>query len=272
MNYNWHRFQLGKNMKKLVISFLLLATFTLLNATYATTYNYVTPKAPYISPSIKGAVVKYKQKNFVGAMQDLEEALKKEPKNTAGLYYLALTYTQLGYQEKAKEMYQNVIDLNNNSVLAHYSKYALDCIGNPDSEQCSVYKSTPKSDVIDDDIAQFIKSGKTIHPSAMDKITNERMIRRIQEEEYQRKQNEINTKVKSDNSMPTNEEIVSAIKTLSKIGYNPLNNDTLSYGSLENFSLNSFPTNVTYSNPEYFKMLMFNQLTQQNNMVNNYGI
>ena len=224
MNYNWHRFQLGKNMKKLVISFLLLATFTLLNATYATTYNYVTPKAPYISPSIRGAVVKYKQKNFVGAMQDLEEALKKEPKNTAGLYYLALTYTQLGYQEKAKEMYQNVIDLNNNSVLAHYSKYALDCIGNPDSEQCSVYKSTPKSDVIDDD------------------------------------------------SMPTNEEIVSAIKTLSKIGYNPLNNDALSYGSLENFSLNSFPTNVTYSNPEYFKMLMFNQLTQQNNMVNNYGI
>ncbi len=259
-------------MKKSVISFLLLTTFVLLSAVQAATYSYVTPKAPYISPSIRGAVYKYKQKNYVGAMQDLESTLQKEPKNTAGLYYLALTYTQLGYEEKAKQLYQAVINSNGNSVLAHYSKYALECIGNPDSEQCKSYTTTPKSDVVDDDIAKFIKSGKTIHPAAMDKITNERMIRRIQEEEYQKKQNEMNTKLKSDNSMPTNEEVMAAMNTLSKIGYNPFSDSALSYGNLGNFSLNSFPTNITYSNPEYFKMLMFNQLTQQNNMINNYGI
>ena len=42
----------------------------------------------------------------------------------------------------------------------------------------------------DDDIAKFIKSGKKIHPAAMDRISRERAERKIQADMYSRQQAE----------------------------------------------------------------------------------
>ena len=45
-----------------------------------------------------------------------------------------------------------------------------------------------KGKEVDSDIEKFILSGKKIHPSAMDKIINDRLERKLEEEEYIKKQ------------------------------------------------------------------------------------
>ena len=124
-----------KKTLSLLILGIAVTGFIATSGAYATTYN-VTPKAPKVSASLKPIVAKYKNKNYIGAMQDLEELVKRERNNTYAKYYLALCYTRLGYMEEAKILYQEVINKDENLTLSHYSQKALDCLENPDSEQC----------------------------------------------------------------------------------------------------------------------------------------
>ena len=58
-------------MKKIL--FLIVFAFVSLNlVTNAATYN-ITPKAPKISESLKPIINKYKNGDYVGSMQDLED-------------------------------------------------------------------------------------------------------------------------------------------------------------------------------------------------------
>lgn len=279
-------------MKKVFL--LIFASFAIVglistNNSLANT-NYVTPKAPYITPSLKPCIQKYKQGNYTGAMVDLETLVKKEKNNTLAKYYLALCYTKLGYKEEAKILYGEVVDKDDNITLTYYSQRALDCLENPEDPKCSVSKNTKNNEEEEkevDDITEFIQSGKKIHPAAMDRITKERMERKLQESEYIRKQQEQNQPLKSEASMPTNEEIASALNTLSKIGINPFGQNQTAY----NLNPMSLPLNQInpmmllnnnniyqamlqngQQNPEITKMFLLNSLTGQQNNLTNYGI
>ena len=100
-------------MKKTLSLFIAtIMAIGLLNAHRAfATYNVV-PKAPKISESLKPIILKYRNENYVGAMIDLEELVKKEKNNTYAKYYLALCYTRLGYREEAQILYNEVADLS----------------------------------------------------------------------------------------------------------------------------------------------------------------
>ena len=251
--------------------------------TFAATQNII-PKAPYVSQSMKPVIAKYRQQNFVGSLQDLTKILDKEPENTLAKYYAALTYTQLGRQSEAENMYKEVVNKNDNEILVHYSQKALDCLRNPESEACKPKKVETTTQEVDE-ITRFIQSGKQIHPAAMDRITRERMERKLQESEYQRKQQEQNN-LKSDASMPTNEEIASALNTLSKIGLNPYAqpqaylNPMMQAGQFNQFGYLPSSNNMNLygallgnnSSPDIAKMFLYNQMTNQQNSLINYGI
>ena len=177
-------------MKKtfLIILSLTFAIGFVSSKTLASTQNIV-PKAPYVSQSMKPVIAKYKQQNFIGSLQDLAKILDKEPDNTLAKYYAALSYTQLGKRSEAEKLYREVIDKNDNEVLVHYSQRAIDCLGNPNSEMCNPKKVEEETQEADE-LTKFIQSGKQIHPAAMDRITRERMERKLQESEYIRKQQE----------------------------------------------------------------------------------
>ncbi len=277
-------------MKKILLfvcTFIAIAGLLNLNNANAKT-NYVVPKAPYVSPALKPCIAKYKQENYTGAMQDLEELIKKEKNNTLAKYYLALCYTRLGYKEEAQTLYKEVVEKDDNVALTHYSQRALDCLEDPNSTKCEVPKvATKKQEEELDDISKFIRSGKKIHPAAMDRITKERMERKLQESEYIRKQQESQAlPLKSDASLPTNEEIASALNTLSKIGINPFYQNQTAYNlNPTNLPLNQINpmmllnNNNMYGamlgsnqNPELTKMLLLNSLTNQQNNYTNYGI
>lgn len=282
----------GYKMKKIVSLFLLGLSIMLVSAhnlsANATTYYTVNAKAPYVSPSMKPIIAKYRQQNYVGALQDLEDLVITEKNNTLAKYYLALCYTRLGYEAQAKKYYQMIIDEEKNEALTYYSKRALDCIGNPDSEQCSP-KKQEQEQVEVSDIEKFIQSGKKIHPSASDRITKDRMERRIQQEEYLKKQQEKdNANLKSDNSTPTKEEIMAAINTLSKIGLNPYSQNNLAtnqllgllnnqnqysqFGFLNQNQINPLLLQTQGMSQDAAKMLLYSQLTNSQNSLMNYGM
>ena len=173
--------------------------------------NVIPLKQPIVTKSMQSAIAKYNQADYLGAMLEFEKIGKMEHENMYAKYYLALCYTQLGYKEKAKGLYGDVANGAENYALKYYSLRAMNCIEDPlDNEICTPPKKAlvpsvkqkidkPKTEETTgenqapreeelDDITKFIRSGKTIHPSAMDKITRERMERKIQADDYLRKQ------------------------------------------------------------------------------------
>ncbi len=269
-------------MKKSYLKYAFAALF-LINITSfafaAAKTQVIRPSAPVVSESLKPIIVDYRNGNYIQSMLKLEELVKKEPENTYANYYLALTYTRLGKKEDAEKFYNRVITLNSNMSLRYYSQKALACLDDPTSQQCTdvkstnqlVRKSNENSDnneaQEDDDITKFIKSGQKIHPAAADAITKDRMERRIQAEEYLRKQQEQGEKQSS--LIPTQEEIIAAYNTLKKAGLNPYNIDTTGYNIALNqnndFDMFSILSNT---NSKAAQMLFFNQLMQNTN----YGI
>ena len=188
-------------MKKSVLTFVcvsLAAAVFGLHAIAAENSKTISkkPRAPYVSAGLRPCIAEYKKANYIGAMQDLIALISKEPNNTYAKYYLALTYTQLGYREKAQEIYKEIVESGNNEALAYYSQQALDCTGNPD-EMCRTkgIEEMGGDDAAEmQDIAQFIKSGKKVHPAAQDRITSERMDRKIQADAYSESQRNKNRK------------------------------------------------------------------------------
>ena len=262
-------------------------------------YNNIPVKQPVASKSMLPAIAKYKQGNYVGAMVDLKEVLEKEENNTYAKYYLALCYTQLGYKGEAQKLYREIAEKGDNFSLRYYSKKAATCIDNPLDEVCLPPKKVRPPEIAEgengenkevDDITKFIQSGKQIHPNAMDKITRDRMERKLQADAYSKKQAEeakngkaaddADTTKSSSAAMPTNEEIVAALDVLSKVGLNPLTQlNKYSYIPVDPYS--QFEYNNQYD-PMYnlmlsngsldsTKMMMFAQMAQQNSFLN-YGI
>lgn len=269
-------------MKKLLsLIALSIFAFSIINieATDAATRS-ITPRAPKISAGLKPIIAKYKKGDYIGSMQDLEDLIKVEKNNTYAKYYLALCYTRLGYKEEATIIYKEVVKKDENLALSYYSQRALDCLENPNSSICKPAQKEEEEAQELTDMDIFIQSGKMIHPAAMDRITRERMERKMIEEEYIRtqQQQDINGELKSYNQ-PTNEEIASALNTLSKIGMNPYQFNPLAqaqqFNQFGTMGLNNpslYSAMLNNSNPEIAKMMFYNQMAQQQNNMLNYGI
>ena len=149
---------------------------------------------------INTAIVLYENKLYKAAREYLDKSKKifyndPELHFIYAKYYLALTYTQIGYKEKAIDVYQQVVDLNDNEILTYYSQKAILCLDNPTDPTCSAIGIEVVSEPVVEEkeepateMGRFIESGQKIHPAAMDKITRERMDRKLQQEENIKKQ------------------------------------------------------------------------------------
>ena len=263
-----------KKFTSIILTVITMTTITV-GAYAGTKYTYVTPKAPKITPSLKPCIEKYRAGNYTGAMIDLEQLVKKEKTNTYAKYYLALCYTKLGYENDAKTVYDEIIKKDADESLTYYSKKALACINDPKSEECKPLQPPKENSgddkvVGDDDMSAFINSGQKIHPYAMDVITKERMEIKLQKDEYERKKQSGAGPLSY--LPPTNEEIASALNTLSKIGLNPFDqNYTLSNMNYDSDYFYTFPLNYR-NNPSIDQMFLYSQLNQQKNNFINYGI
>ncbi len=156
---------------------------------------------------IKGAIKKYKDKNYLGCISDLQIYTKKEPKSAIAWYYLGNAYMKIALREEAHEAFEKVIELNTVPKLTSYSIQAELCMENAEKcqyqnftlEEINKLKADPtafleeyftkKDEVVQED-AQTVQikeliNGKygTVHPEAKEFINQEHLKMR---------QNEIN--------------------------------------------------------------------------------
>jgi tetratricopeptide (TPR) repeat protein len=71
------------------------------------------------------ALVRYDNKNIMGALEDLERVLKLDPGNALTLYNRALIRSQIGDYNNAIDDYDRVISINPNNVLAYYNRASV---------------------------------------------------------------------------------------------------------------------------------------------------
>ena len=202
----------------------LVLALTVITA-YTTTISLAAAKqqrSMTVSSPVYAAISKYKQKNYVGCIQDLIPVVEKDDNNAVAHYYMGIAYAQLGMKSEAQNSYQKVIGINADTKLTEYSKRAIACLnGRPECSANYVDKNAPV-----DDMTVFIKSGKFLDDSVKQQIQEKAL-----EKQKDRINNDLapdvgNYKLLNDASseikaQPTDKEIADAVKVLAKVGVNP---------------------------------------------------
>lgn len=160
------------------------------------------------SSVITGAIEKYKKKNYLGCISDLNLFTEKDTTNAVAWYYLGSAYMNISMNTEAHAAFEKVIELNTVPKLTSYAIQAELCMES--KEKCKYenftlaeikkLKADPtnflkeyfekKNEVVEKDpqtvqIENLIKGSYAnhIHPDAQEFIRQERL---------KMKQNEIN--------------------------------------------------------------------------------
>ena len=199
-------------MKK---NILVLLSVLLLSVTL----NVATAKPAATNPATSAAIKLYKSGNYTGAYNSLKEILNKDQTNALAYYYLAMTEVRLGKIDDAIENYSRVMQLSPNGVLGSYAKKGKKCVETP--EKCHEPEVSPsKASETDED--RFIKGayGSGFSKDARgvyEKHKIDSLKRDINRQDELPPQRFKEYKDFS-SEVPTNDEIVSALRTLQRAG------------------------------------------------------
>ena len=224
---------------------LILALCIMLSGTYC----LAKTQTKSVNSKVYSGISNYKKANYTGCIQDMQEALKKNPNDILAKYYLALVYTKIGLKDEAKKYYQEVINQGSEKLLVDYSKKAVTCLENPEDKLCAVKEEK------DDEMDEFIESKQFLHPDLV-KSMQKRELKDLKENfNADKLPNMEDYRFINDakDEVPTDAQIAAAVKVLAKVGYNPA----------------AQIYNNSYISPQMAQMSMFtgNQNTN-NNFVN----
>lgn len=250
-------------MKKLFILglvFSIVGLFCISNSVQASESN---------AAIIKGAIEKYKNRNFLGCISDLKIETAKDPTSAIAWYYLGNAYMNIAMKQEAHEAFDKVVQLNTVPKLTSYSIQAKVCMENParctyqdfNKDQISQLKADPTGFLesyfanlnkdtrseTDIEIEKLINGGYggNLHPDAKNVILQERT--KIQQ-----------TQGNNRAYLPTNDKLAEALQLI-----NGQNNDISAMAMiLENRKQDSnFATQPTISPEMVQLMMMQNQMT-----------
>ena len=162
--------------------------------------------------SIKDMIGQYKAQNYTGCLQMIDLILSEDPSNIYAHYYQALAYSQLGDKDKAIASFEKVESLNSNQIVVNYATKGKACLVSEDA--CKAYDKS--MDALD----EFINSNK-FYDKSVQKEMNKKKLNRMRED-INKNLKEASSEKKSD--IPSNDEIAEAVKTLAKVGFNPMSN------------------------------------------------
>ena len=189
-------------MKKILFAVLILTVTGLYGIAAQVSTSNIDNK------TIKDAISKYKQKNYIGCISDLKAYTAKDVTSAVAWYYLGSSYMKIAMTDEAHEAFNKTIELNTVPILTSYAIQAQMCMEN--NEKCKYkdftydeikkLKADPVAFMVeynqkkeavphkqtDVEIDKLIKGAysNNLHPSARDFIMQERA---------KMKQNEINS-------------------------------------------------------------------------------
>ena len=233
-------------MKKIFVNLVLIAVAaTTLCAGVASADN----------AAIKAAIAKYKAKNYVGCLQDVEAIIKTNPSDAAAYYYQALSYAQLGKVSEAQTAYEKVVSLNTNEALVTNATRGIACLKGASELGCK----EPEKPKTEDELDRFIKS---------DRFYSQSVQKEVNKKKLERKKDAINDQLKSEASEPTDAEIAQAVKTLAKVGFNPLGLNSAGVSNNSKLDPTAYNKLIEQSNElAQLNMLMGSNNNGQNNLL-----
>ncbi len=219
-----------------------------------------TKNAQLPSSFVYQAINKYKQKNYTGCIQDMDYIIQKGRPTDVAYYYKAISYSQLGMPEKAREAYESARSISSNRVLIDYATQAMNCID--DASLCD-------SQLDSGDITKFIKSEEFMHSDVKAELENQTIERAKAEINNDVKPDSNELKYLNQNNQPTDKEIADAVRTLSKLGINPFNGNMGMFGGLGGQSSEIAQINAMFGNSNNNNNNMMNLIPMLSAMTQN---
>lgn len=247
-------------MKKsllLILSLLILSTTV--NSCYA--------KGASNSELMKGIKL-YKAGNYSACYTKMTKVVEKDPSNALAYYYLAMSASQAGKREEAIDNYDKVISLTSlNSNIGRYANKGKVCLENPDAcDSTSVDGSKGEGFILSKNGPKFSEEVKT----QFEMLKREELKRDINRDENidpQRfREYRDFSSLNNVNGMPSNDEIVAALRILQRAGFgNVLNNNTdlsmLTGIGSQNPMLNMLGGGASL-NPQVIQAMLTNNMSQ----------
>lgn len=191
--------------------------------------------------TLQGAINKYKAGNYTGCIQDLEIYTRSERSNALAYYYLAIANVQAGRKTNAIQAYDKVLALRPNETLLDYATKGKVCLEEPDLcyKNNTIKEEDTELDKFIRNKNQFVYKGaqqettKKNLDSLRNRMNSDEEIQHYEFREYERSSNkgdDINKakvateekEVKKANKMPSNDDVVAAIKVLNQAGLGSL--------------------------------------------------
>lgn len=246
-------------MKKLLLTILLVLILA--------------PNA-YSADGVAGGIRKYKEGNYTGCIEWMNEVVKNDPANAIAYYYLAMSYVQAGRKDEAIDNYGKVILLNTNSLLTEYATKGKLCLEEPEkcqaNDEKSVFIEAPFGSGLSKKLEDNLEKREL--EIMRKKINSDKDIPEYQLQEYRDFSSQNN-----DNGMPSNDEIVAALRILQRAGLqnyamptqqNMQMNDISAFLGQNNLGTgNNFMNMLPYlnngnmrANPQLIQTMLMNQM------------
>ncbi len=254
-------------MKKLlpVITFMVVCAFTMNIAGARTTTN----------PALSSAIKMYKSGNYVQTYSTLTDIVKKDPSNAVAYYYLAMTCVQVGRKSEAISNYDRVLSLKPEGILGRYATKGKTCIETPDKCHEPLDNQT--------EMDTFIRSrfGNGFSKEARSDYERQK-IQNLMREMNRNKElapNKFKDYKDFSSEVPTNDEIVTALRVLQSAGLGDIisnnsynselslltdydnNNNTNGFEMLNMLFGNNNNKSDSYMSPQLIQALMTSQMS-----------
>lgn len=213
------------------------------------------------SSDMTNAIKLYKAGNYSECYVKLESMIKNDPANALAYYYMAMTSAQLGRKDEAISNYDKAITLTPSSNnLSRYAKKGKRCLETPDKCEDSLY------DTLEDEFIQR-KNGSRFTDevrSNYEQLKIENLMREMNRDDSIEPQRF--KEYKDFSSVPTNDEVVAAMRTLQRAGFgNMMNNNYADLSILTGNSQQNSMLNMmggASMNPQLIQALITNNMSQ----------
>lgn len=165
---------------------------------------------------IESLIEKYKEKNYVGCIQEAQSKMQQDNPNPVAMYYMALSYTQIGDVKAALDLYDEILKLKPSDTLAECAVRGRDClIGGPACPNIGVDGAE-----IDAQVQEYKENATLINENITDLKELPAMLAQEQEEIQEVTPIKPQEEVVAEQPVtaPNNEEVAQAIKTLQNAG------------------------------------------------------
>lgn len=231
----------------------------------ASTMNFANAKTTSNS-ALANAIRLYKSGNYSQSYIAFNNIVKRDPSNAVAYYYLAMTSAQIGKKDEAISNYERVITLSPNGQLGRYATKGKTCLETPD--KCH---EESEETAVDRFIQGKFGSGFSNEArSEYEKQKIENLMR-----EMNRGGDVTPQKFKDykdfSSEVPTNDEIVAALRTLQRAGLSDILNNNVNEMSLltggndsnSNAMLNMLMggNNNSSLSPQVIQSLLTNQMS-----------